>query len=332
MFGRNGESPVAVLAPRSPSDCFDIAVEAARIALAYRTPVMVLSDGATPTVRAPGRIPRRRDLSRAHRDPLRPRREVISRQAPATRRPWPGSWPCPERRDWSIASAVWRRRTAPATSRTVSGQTRPDGPAAAGQDRRHRGARPAGRRPDRRRRTAHPRLGRSFGPIEACCRVRRRGIEVAQAQLRHLNPLPANLGDILRRYPTVVLPEMNLGQLALLLRGGVPGGRSRSPRSPGWRFADEIEAVIDAAAPTARCTTSEADKMKFARLTAAAPIGRTDVEAGPAHDISDRGRPEVTPSKLGHRSSPGWCRPAGLAAEVQGLHQRPGGPLVPGLR
>ena len=66
--------------------------------------------------------------------------------------------------------------------------------------------------------------GSSYGPIgEACRRARRKGIKVAHAHMRNLNPLPANLGEVLRRYPKVVLPEMNLGQLALLLRGKYPG-------------------------------------------------------------------------------------------------------------
>jgi 2-oxoglutarate ferredoxin oxidoreductase subunit alpha len=61
--------------------------------------------------------------------------------------------------------------------------------------------------------------GSSYGPIGAACRrVRKQGMPIAQAHLRHLNPLPANLGDVLRSYDKVVLPEMNLGQLSMLLR------------------------------------------------------------------------------------------------------------------
>jgi 2-oxoglutarate/2-oxoacid ferredoxin oxidoreductase subunit alpha len=62
--------------------------------------------------------------------------------------------------------------------------------------------------------------GSTYGPIGAACRrLRREGLSVAQAHLRHLNPFPANLGEVLRRYDRVVLPEMNLGQLGLLIRG-----------------------------------------------------------------------------------------------------------------
>ena len=86
--------------------------------------------------------------------------------------------------------------------------------------------------------------GSSYGPIgEACRRARRKGIKVAHAQLRHLNPFPANLGDVLRRYPKVVLPEMNLGQLALLLRGKYLVDVQSVTKVQGMAFlADEVGA------------------------------------------------------------------------------------------
>ena len=78
--------------------------------------------------------------------------------------------------------------------------------------------------------------GSSYGPIgEACRRARRKGIKVAHAHLRYLSPFPANLGDVLRRYPQVVCPEMNLGQLAMLLRAQVPGRRAIGHQGPGSR-------------------------------------------------------------------------------------------------
>ena len=91
--------------------------------------------------------------------------------------------------------------------------------------------------------------GSSYGPIgEACRRARRKGIEVAHAQLRHLNPFPANLGDVLRRYRTVVLPEMNLGQLALVLRGKYLVDVQSVTKVEGMAFlAEEVEGIIDAA-------------------------------------------------------------------------------------
>ena len=101
------------------------------------------------------------------------------------------------------------------------GQPRLHGPHPPGQDRRHRGPGPGGRRPGRRR----PKLlvlgwGSTYGPITAAVRRlrARRASAIAQAHLRHLNPFPRNLGEVLKRYDKVVVPEMNLGQLATLLR------------------------------------------------------------------------------------------------------------------
>jgi 2-oxoglutarate ferredoxin oxidoreductase subunit alpha len=112
--------------------------------------------------------------------------------------------------------------------------------------------------------------GSSYGPIgEACRRARRQGIKVAHAHLRHLNPFPANLGDVLRRYPTVVAPEMNLGQLALLLRGRFLVDVQSVTKVEGMAFlADEVEGIIDAALD-GTLAEKETDKAKFARLAAA---------------------------------------------------------------
>jgi 2-oxoglutarate ferredoxin oxidoreductase subunit alpha len=112
--------------------------------------------------------------------------------------------------------------------------------------------------------------GSSYGPIgEACRRARRKGIKVAHAQLRHLNPFPGNLGELLRRYPKVVAPEMNMGQLALLLRGKYLVDVQSVTKVAGMAFlADELEAIIDAAL-TGTLGEGERDKAKFARLAAA---------------------------------------------------------------
>jgi 2-oxoglutarate ferredoxin oxidoreductase subunit alpha len=112
--------------------------------------------------------------------------------------------------------------------------------------------------------------GSSYGPIgEACRRARRKGIKVAHAQLRNLNPFPANLGEVLRRYPKVVLPEMNLGQLALLLRGEFLVDVQSVTKVEGMAFlAEEVEGIIDAAFE-GTLADKEIDKAKFARLAAA---------------------------------------------------------------
>jgi len=272
MFGRNGESPVAVLAPCTPSDCFAIAVEAARIALTYRTPVVVLSDGAIANGSEPWRIPEVTDLAPIDVSFAEPGRDF----APYARDPETLA------RQFAVpGSAGLEHRIGGLEKANGSGDISYHG---ANHDQmvRLRQAKIDG--------IAVPDLevddptgdaellilgwGSSFGPIgEACRRVRRRGVTVAHAQLRHLNPLPPNLGAVLAKYPQVVLPEMNLGQLALLLRGRYLADVQSVTKVAGMAFrADEIEAVIDAARDgTLRAT--ENDKIKFARLTAATVDG-----------------------------------------------------------
>ncbi|GAY15432.1 2-oxoacid:acceptor oxidoreductase subunit alpha [Mycobacterium sp. shizuoka-1] len=278
MFGRNGESPVAVLAASTPSDCFEVAIEAARIALTYRTPVILLSDGAIANGSEPWRIPdidsyeaiepnfakAGEDFAPYARDP-----ETLARQFAI-----PGT-PGLEHRIGGLESAngsgnisyepanhdlMVRLRQAKIAGITVP-DIEVDDP------------------------TGDAELlilgwGSSFGPIgEACRRARRRGIKVARAHLRHLNPMPANLGDVLRRYPNVVVPEMNLGQLALLLRGRYLVDVQSVTKVQGMAFlADELEGIIDAALD-GTLAEKESDKAKFARL-AAATVSTGTVGAG----------------------------------------------------
>ncbi len=112
--------------------------------------------------------------------------------------------------------------------------------------------------------------GSSYGPIgEACRRARRKGVKVAHAHLRYLNPFPANLGDVLRRYPKVVAPEMNLGQLALLLRANYLIDVQSVTKVQGLAFlADEIGRVIRAAL-AGTLAEIEQDKAMVARMAAA---------------------------------------------------------------
>ncbi|KDF01532.1 2-oxoglutarate ferredoxin oxidoreductase subunit alpha [Mycolicibacterium aromaticivorans JS19b1 = JCM 16368] len=279
MFGRNGESPVAVLAASTPSDCFEVAIEAARIALTYRTPVILLSDGAIANGSEPWRIPdidsfkpidtnlaeAGEDFQPYARDP-----ETLARQFAV-----PGT-PGLEHRIGGLESAngsgaisyepanhdlMVRLRQAKIAGITVPDVTVDD---------------PTG--------DAELLIlgwGSSFGPIgEACRRARRRGIKVAQAHLRHLNPLPANLGEVLRHYKNVVVPEMNLGQLALLLRGTYLVDVQSVTKVEGMAFlADELEGIIDAALD-GTLAEKESDKAKFARLAAATVGTGTDVGAG----------------------------------------------------
>ncbi|MGD8150511.1 2-oxoacid:acceptor oxidoreductase subunit alpha [Ornithinimicrobium sp. Y1694] len=228
MYGRNGESPVAVIAAQSPTDCFDAALEAVRMATTYRTPVILLSDGYLGNGSEPWSVPSAADLPdlriehatepNATDDKGEPVFHPFLRDEQTLARPWavPGT-PGLEHRIGGIEKA------------DVTGNISYD---PANHDRmvRLRQAkidRIADGIPDLEvdDPTGDARVlvlgwGSTYGPIAAATRlVRAAGAPVARAHLRHLNPFPSNLGEVLRRYERVVLPEMNLGQLALLLRG-----------------------------------------------------------------------------------------------------------------
>ncbi|MFN8033001.1 MAG: 2-oxoacid:acceptor oxidoreductase subunit alpha [Mycobacterium sp.] len=268
MFGRNGESPVAVLAARSPSDCFEVAIEAARIALTYRTPVILLSDGAIANGSEPWRIPRVGDLE--------PIQTNIAKA---------GEDFAPYARDPETLARQFAIPGTPGLEHRIGGLEKANG---SGDISYH------GPNHDLMVRLRQAKIdgievpdlevddptgdaellllgwGSSFGPIgEACRRARRRGIKVAHAQLRYLNPFPANLGEVLRRYPNVVVPEMNLGQLALLLRGRYLVDVQTVTKVAGMAFrADEVESIIDDALE-GTLGEKERDKAKSAKLEAA---------------------------------------------------------------
>ncbi|MDQ0992413.1 2-oxoglutarate ferredoxin oxidoreductase subunit alpha [Streptomyces sp. V3I7] len=224
MFGRNGEAPVPVIAPMTPADCFDAALEAARIALTYRTPVMLLSDGYLANGSEPWRIP---DL-----DEL-PDLRVQFAQGPnhtlddGTEVFWP------YKRDPQTLARPWAIPGTPGLEHRIGGIEKEDGTgnisyAPANHDLmvRTRQAKIDGIEvPDLEvddpgeARTLVLGWGSTYGPITAAVRrLRRAGESIAQAHLRHLNPFPRNLGEVLSRYDKVVVPEMNLGQLATLIR------------------------------------------------------------------------------------------------------------------
>ncbi|KAA0094593.1 2-oxoacid:acceptor oxidoreductase subunit alpha [Mycolicibacterium sp. P1-18] len=268
LYGRNGESPVAVLAPQSPSDCFEIAVEAARIALTYRTPVILLSDGAIANGSEPWRIPDVTTFEAIDHtfakegEPFQPYArdpETLARQFAV-----PGT-PGLEHRIGGLESAngsgnisyepknhdlMVRLRQAKIDGITVPDLVVDD--------------------PSGEAELLIVGWGSSYGPIgEACRRARRTGVKVAHAHLRYLNPLPGNLGDVLRQYPNVVLPEMNLGQMALLLRGKYLVDVQSVTKVEGMAFlAEEVEGIIESALD-GTLRDKEADKAKFARLAAA---------------------------------------------------------------
>ena len=228
MFGRNGEAPVPIVAPCSPGDCFDAAVEAARIAITYRTPVFLLSDGYLANGSEPWRIPAVDTLPVI--DPgfaTEPNHGVDTEN--------PEFWPYV--RDSETLARPWAVPGTAGLEHRIGGLEKADGSGAISYDpdNHDRMVRLRQAKVDAIARSIPPLQvedpdgdarvlvigwGSTYGPIGAACRkLRAAGYSVAQAHLRHLNPMPENTEQVLRSYDRVIVPEMNLGQLALLLRG-----------------------------------------------------------------------------------------------------------------
>jgi 2-oxoglutarate ferredoxin oxidoreductase subunit alpha len=223
MFGRNGEAPVPIVAASHPGDAFDCAVEAARIALTYRTPVFLLSDGYIANGSEPWRIPTLADLPDLTvsftTEPNGPDGEFLPYlRDPATlARPWavPGT-PGLEHRIGGIEKA----------DKTGNISYDPDNHDFMVRTRQAKVDAIAGSLPPLRvddpggdAKVLVLGWGSTYGPIGAAVRqVRAAGAPIAHLHLRHLNPFPNDLGDVLRKYDRVVIPEMNLGQLATLIR------------------------------------------------------------------------------------------------------------------
>jgi len=230
LYGRNGESPVAVVAPATPSDCFDIAFEAVRIAAKYRTPVIILSDGYLANGSEPWRIPDVADLPKL--------RDEFKFSSPGE---WRGDGGQPEflpfKRDSQTLARPWAIPGTPGLEHRIGGIEKADVAGTISYDPdnhdkmvRLRQAKIDGIAddieplevddPDGDARVLVLGWGSTFGSIGAAVRrVRLAGGSVAQAHLRHLSPFPANLGEVLAAYDKVLVPEINLGQLALILRG-----------------------------------------------------------------------------------------------------------------
>ncbi|MGW7206972.1 2-oxoacid:acceptor oxidoreductase subunit alpha [Streptomyces sp. NPDC054837] len=224
MFGRNGEAPVPVIAPKTPADCFDAALEAARIALTYRTPVMLLSDGYLANGSEPWRIPDVDEL---------PDLTVQFAQGPNHTLDDGSEVFWPYKRDPQTLARPWAIPGTPGLEHRIGGIEKQDGTGNISYDPanhdfmvRTRQAKIDGIDvPDlevddpHEARTLVLGWGSTYGPITAAVRrLRAAGESIAQAHLRHLNPFPRNLGTVLSRYEHVVVPEMNLGQLSTLLR------------------------------------------------------------------------------------------------------------------
>ncbi|HSX22048.1 MAG TPA: 2-oxoacid:acceptor oxidoreductase subunit alpha [Gaiellaceae bacterium] len=222
LFGRNSESPVPVVAARSPSDCFDAAIEACRIALKYRTPVYLLSDAYLANGSEPWLLPEVESL---------PDISTTFATAPNS----DGEF-LPYLRDEHTLARPWAIPGTPGLEHRIGGLEKADGTGNISYDpdnhdlmTRLRAQKVAGIAgdipeldvddPDGDAKVLVLGWGGTYGPIAAACRrVRKDGGKVAQAHLRHLNPFPRNTGEVVRRYEQVLIPEMNLGQLLKLVR------------------------------------------------------------------------------------------------------------------
>jgi 2-oxoglutarate ferredoxin oxidoreductase subunit alpha len=254
MFGRNGESPVPIVAPSTPSDCFAAALEAARIALKYRTPVMLLSDGYLANGSEPWRLPELSDLP------------DISTDFTTEPNGDDGSTYLPFKREPQTLARPWAIPGTPGLEHRIGGIEKADGTGNISYDPDNHDLMVRLRRakidgidvpdlevddPDGDARVLVIGWGSTYGPIAAAARqVRAAGGKVAQAHLRHLNPLPANTGELLRAYDKVLLPEINLGQLALLLRARflvdiISYNRVRGLPFKAQELAGVIQDVID---------------------------------------------------------------------------------------
>jgi 2-oxoglutarate ferredoxin oxidoreductase subunit alpha len=253
LFGRNSESPVPVVAASTPADCFEAAIEAARIAIRYRTPVFLLSDAYLANGSEPWKIP-----------------DVLALEEIATELATEPNDPLgffPYRRDPETLARPWAVPGTPGLEHRIGGLEKQDETGNVSYDPenhdrmvRLRAAKVAGIAAD------IPELevddpggadtlvlgwGSTYGAIGAAVRrVRATGRAVASAHLRHVNPFPRNTGEVVRRYEKVLIPEINLGQLRLLIRAeflvdavGYNKVRGRPFRSA--ELADAITALVD---------------------------------------------------------------------------------------
>jgi 2-oxoglutarate ferredoxin oxidoreductase subunit alpha len=246
MYGRNSEAPVPVLAPSSPGDCFWIALEASRIAIKYMVPVIILSDGYLANGAEPWKIPTVAELPQipVHFE-TNPEGFLPYKRNPSTlARPWaiPGT-PGLEHRVGGIEKQdVTGNINYEPLNHEHMVRTRAEKVECVAQD--IPDIVPEG---DPSGDLLIVAWGSTAGPITAAMKpMREKGHRIGHVHLRYLNPLPRNLGDILKRYKKVLVPEMNMGQLVMLLRAKFLVDAESYGKIQGKPFKQsEIEAKIE---------------------------------------------------------------------------------------
>ncbi len=254
LYGRHGEAPLPVVACYSPPHCFDAAIEAARIALKYRTPVILLSDGYLANGAHPWKLP---DVSTLPDISVPFQTELNHQDSNGDMEYWPYL------RDPETLARPWAIPGTPKLMHRVGGIEKEDGSGNISYT------------PDNHEKMVHLRAdkiagiandippvvvegdedaellvlgwGSTWGSIKAAVAdSRQAGKKVAWVHLMHLNPFPANLGDVLRRYPKIIVPEMNLGQLCKVVRSEYLVPAKSITKVQGMPFtATELRAAIE---------------------------------------------------------------------------------------
>jgi len=249
VYGRNGDTPMPVIAARSPSDCFDVAIEACRLALEFMTPVMLLTDGYIANAAEPWKVPDAHDYKpfpvHFHEDkPEAGKLNPYLRDPVTLKRVWvkPGTPGLMHRiggieKSYDTGNIDYSAENHQKMTDTRKGKI--DGiaryiPAQGVEDGPQRGP------------LVVVGWGSTYGPIrQAVSHVRAAGHDVAHIHIRYLWPFPANLGDLLRGYDRVLVPEMNTGQLKTLLRDQFLVDAKSLSKVSGQPFRiSEIEAAI----------------------------------------------------------------------------------------
>jgi 2-oxoglutarate ferredoxin oxidoreductase subunit alpha len=249
LYGRSSDSPVPVLAPATPGDCFSIMLEAFHLAVRYMTPVVVLSDGYLANSSEPWRIP---DVETLPRHPVAywTEREGFA----------------PYRRDEATLARPWAIPGTPGLEHRIGGIEKEDGSGNVSYSPRNH------ERMTRLRHDKVARIAQDLPPVEidgaeegrlvvvgwggtfgaiasAVDAAREKGLAVSRIHLRHLNPFPSDLGDVLRRFEKVLVPELNTGQLARLLRAEYLVPAESLSKVQGQPFkVSEVLAAIEALA------------------------------------------------------------------------------------
>jgi 2-oxoglutarate ferredoxin oxidoreductase subunit alpha len=248
MYGRHGEAPLPIVAAKSPADCFDAAFEAVRLAVKYMTPVILLTDGYLANGAEPWNLP---DID-----------ALPDISVPFAAETNQGELFWPYLRDPETLSRPWAVPGTPGLMHRIGGLEKEDGSGNVSYE------------PENHERMVRLRAAKIAGiatdipPVDldaddgaelllvswggtwgaataAARRIRARGLPIAHAHLTHLSPFPADLGDIVRRYRTVLVPELNLGQLSRLLRAEYLVDAQSFTRVQGSPFkAAEVEAKI----------------------------------------------------------------------------------------